>query len=379
MKILVINQHTNNFGDDAAGYALVSELVSRGHKVSISYIWNKAGTKIPFEHENVVHFDKLSISRDTLVKEARLFIFGKDGYFKKLKELAQEHDAILVSPGGANIGIYKDWAYLANVIVARMTNKNVIFHLNTIGESNSKIFNFISLNILKKCILFVREKRSFDFLRSKKVNASLGVDTAFLLPPCEKKSDRSKKIITFIPTQLSNWHVDFRGGNEADILKEEILPSLSEFASQNNYSIRILPHLYASEAESGFLNMIKEKLQLHGANVYIDSDVDTFFKYDERVATSELVVSMRYHGVVLAVKNKTKIISLAYENKMKECCRYSNLLSQNIDLLRYDNKKFIELLDSSLELNLFNVDNVFLKRMAMKPIDFIELYNRESL
>ncbi|MCQ8909757.1 polysaccharide pyruvyl transferase family protein [Escherichia albertii] len=379
MKILIINQHTNNFGDDAAGYALVSELVSRGHKVAISYIWNKAGTKIPFEHENVIHFDKLSISRNTLMKEAVLFILGKDGYLKKLKKLAQEYDSVLVSPGGANIGIYKDWAYLANVIVARMANKNVIFHLNTIGESNSRLFNFISLNVLKKCILFVREKRSFDFLRSKKINVSLGVDTAFLLPPHEKAPDSGKKIITFIPTQLSNWHVDFRGKNEGNILKEEILPSLSEFAAKNNYIIRILPHLYASEAESGFLEMIKDSIQLYGGDAHIDSDVNTFFKYDEKVANSELVVSMRYHGVVLAVKNKTKVISLAYENKMKECCRYSNLLSQNIDLLNYDNKKFIALLDNSLNISLSHIDNEFLKRMALKPIDFIELYNRESL
>lgn len=376
MKILIINQHTNNFGDDAAGYALVSELISKGHSVSISYIWNKAGTKIPFEHEDVTHYDKLNISRDTLIKEAKLFLLGKDGYFKKLKKLAEEHDFILVSPGGANIGIYKDWAYLSNVIVARKANKNVIFHLNTIGESNSIIFNWLSRKVLKKCMLFVREKRSFDFLRTKGINSTLGVDTAFLLPQCQKISISDKKIITFIPTQLSNWHVDFRGGGEDDILKANILPALAVFANKNDFAIRILPHLYSSEAESVFLNMVKENLQEQVTTVFIDSDVDTFFKYDERVANSELVVSMRYHGVVLAVKNRTKVISLAYENKMKECCRYSGISSQNIDLLNYDNEIFIKLLNESMDLDLSHLNYDYLKNMALKPINFIDLYSR---
>ncbi|MCC8228907.1 polysaccharide pyruvyl transferase family protein [Enterobacter mori] len=375
MKVLIINQHTNNFGDDAAGYALVSELVNRGHEVAITYIWNKNGTKIPFEHEKVTHYDSLNISRDTLVKEFKLFMLDREGYFKKLKELSKLYDFIFVSPGGANIGIYKDWTYLANVIVARMANPNVLFHLNTVGESNSKIFNWLSKRVLKKCIMFVREKRSFDFLRTKNINSSLGVDTAFLLPRHQKELSENK-ILTFIPTQLSNWHVDFRSSNDGDMLKEQILPAIAEFANREGYTIRILPHLYSSEAESTFLNMVKEHLENHAATAYIDGGVDSFFKYDERVNNSELVVSMRYHGVVLAVKNQTKVISLAYENKMKECCRYAGILSQNIDLLNYDNNKFKMLLNDSVVSNLYKEDREFLKRMASKPMDFIDLYNR---
>lgn len=375
MKVLIINQHTNNFGDDAAGYALLSELVNRNHEVAITYIWNKNGTKVPFEHENVTHYDKLNISRDTLVKELKFFILGRDGYFKKLKELSKQYDFIFVSPGGANIGIYKDWTYLANVIVARMANPNVLFHLNTVGESNSKIFNWLSRAVLKKCIMFVREKRSFDFLRAKNINSTLGVDTAFLLP-CRQKELSEKKILTFIPTQLSNWHVDFRKSNDGDMLKEQILPALAEFSNRVDYTIRILPHLYSSEAESTFLNMVKNNLEKHSAKVYIDEEVDSFFKYDERVNNSDLVVSMRYHGVVLAVKNQTKVISLAYENKMKECCRYAGILSQNIDLLNYDNDKFKTLLDESVVSDMYKEDREYLKTMASKPMDFIDLYNR---
>ncbi|MGO3447033.1 MAG: polysaccharide pyruvyl transferase family protein [Kluyvera intermedia] len=375
MKVLIINQHTNNFGDDAAGYALVSELVDRGHEVAITYIWNKNGTKIPFEHEKVTHYENYNISRDTLIKEFKSFILGREGYFRKIKKLSSQYDFIFVSPGGANIGIYKDWTYLANVIVARMANPNILFHLNTIGESNSKIFNWIARKVLKKCILFVREKRSFEFLRSKDINSTLGVDTAFLLPPRQKESNE-KKILTLIPTQLSNWHVDFRSSNDGDMLKDNILPAIADFANKSGYIVRILPHLYSLEAESTFLNMVKSQLENRQAKVYIDNEVDSFFKYDERVANSELVVSMRYHGVVLAVKNKTKVISLAYENKMKECCRYAGIISQNIDLLNYDNNKLISLLDDSLVSEIYKEDRDFLKKMACKPMDFIDLYNR---
>ncbi len=195
VKYLIINQHTNNFGDDAAGVALVNRLLQRGHEVDIIYLWNKSGATLPINDQNVRHHARYSLSRDSLIKSVYEFFIGKDNcYFSNLKILAKQADFVLVSPCGANIGIYKDWCFLFCVYLARIFNKNVVFHLNTIGKSNSHIFNFLAKKILAKCTLFVREKASLDFLKKIKINAILGVDTAFLLEqlPC---SDSQQNIV----------------------------------------------------------------------------------------------------------------------------------------------------------------------------------------
>lgn len=376
MKVLIINQHTNNFGDDAAGVALVSTLLKSKHCVDVTYIWNKNGTKIPIEDAALTHYAEKNLSRANLLKQLFAFIFGNDSYFHLIKKLSMNADYVLVSPGGANIGIYKDWAYLANVIIARKYNKNVVFHLNTISKSNSILFNLIAKCVLKKCVMFVREKASYDLLRSQGIVSTLGVDTAFLLDK-RSKSERyeGKKILTFVPTELSNWHVHFKNINDHDLLANKIVPSISKFAKNDGYIVKILPHLYASEAEGKFLHSLKEQFNAHNVECFIDTEVTDFYKYDQSVTDSSLVVSMRYHGVVLSVKNNIPVISLSYENKMKECCRYSGILSQNIDLLNFDIERFNELLNSINE-NTNQVDNGFLKKMASSVVDFITVYSR---
>ncbi|HAT1638837.1 TPA: polysaccharide pyruvyl transferase family protein [Raoultella planticola] len=376
MKVLIINQHTNNFGDDAAGVALMSSLLRDKHEIDVTYIWNKNGTKVPLEDSLITHHVDANLSRSNLVKEIFSFVLGKKGYFHKIAKLARQSDYVLVSPGGANIGIYKDWAYLVNVIVSRVYNKNVIFHLNTISKSNSHIFNFLAKHTLRKCIMFVREKASYDLLKTQGIVATLGVDTAFMLEKLDKSLDSSdKNIITFVPTELSNWHVHFKGVDDHDLLKNKIIPSLSKFAKDGNYVIKILPHLYSSEAEGKFLKMLETEFRNKGIETFIDTQVTDFYKYDQSIADSSLVVSMRYHGVVLSVKNQIPVISLSYENKMKECCRYSGILSQNIDLLNFDAARLDSLLNSTL-VNPKRTDNDFLRKMASAVVDFIAIYNR---
>ncbi|MFN3068179.1 polysaccharide pyruvyl transferase family protein [Serratia sp. J2] len=379
MKVLIINQHTNNYGDDAAGYALTSSLIEKGYDVDVTYIWNENGTKIPIESELITHHESYNLSRKNLLREIANYYTGKEGYFKKITELAEKSDVVLVSPGGANIGIYKDWAYLVNVIFARKKNKNLIFHLNTISKSNSKIFNVLAKYVLAKCILFVREKASFELLRSMGIHSTLGVDSAFLLKKNVRSADVNGKVLTFVPTELSNWHVDFKNVNDGDILKNGIIPALARFAAENGFRIKILPHLYSSESEHDFLEKIRRSLTECNSSIdiTIDNSVDSFFKYDQSIADSNLVVSMRYHGVVLSVKNEIPVISLAYENKMKECCRYSGILSQNIDLLNFESGELDTLLNNTIKIN----NNIygtreFLEKMSSVVLNHIELYNR---
>lgn len=353
MKYLIINQHTNNFGDDAAGVALVKRLLQNGHEVDVIYLWNKSGTKLPINDQNVRHHTLYSLSRDSLILNMYEFLAGKKTcYFANLKMLSKQADFVLISPCGANIGIYKDWCFLFCVCLARIFNKNVVFHLNTIGESNSNIFNFLARRVLKKCTLFVREKASVDFLKKINMNAILGVDTAFLLD--KLPALESKESIIFVPTKLNNWHVDFKNKNDQDIVFNKIIPNIAAAAAHSGKNVELLPHLYNSESEHEYLEEIRDALLSENdkINVIIRKDVNTFYDYDRVISQAFFVVSMRYHGVVLSVKNGVPVISLAYENKMKECCRYSDILKYNVSLFDLDVDSLKACFNSVIEDNL---------------------------
>ena len=54
MIITIINQHTNNFGDEAAGISLIQTLLKKYDDILINIIYNGNGT-IHLENEKVIH------------------------------------------------------------------------------------------------------------------------------------------------------------------------------------------------------------------------------------------------------------------------------------------------------------------------------------
>ena len=59
-------------------------------------------------------------------------------------ELIKNCDVAVMSPCGANIGIYKDWASLIRILMVIIEKKKFIFQYNTIGKSG----NFCLIKLL---------------------------------------------------------------------------------------------------------------------------------------------------------------------------------------------------------------------------------------
>lgn len=338
MKFVVLNQHTNNFGDDAAGCAMLSQIVDTfpASSVTVYYLWNEEKNRLPFIDTRVQHCEDVVVSK----KNIRVILwdvmaalcFGKrlsHPALKAIETALATADWVVIAPGGANIGIYKDWLFLAVVLLAVHLRKPVVFHLNTIGKSNSAIFNQLAKYALKRSSVFVREQKSHATLSQWGISSYLGVDTAFSLP--ERVSSGAVKdlrYVVFIPTELANWHVDFR--NESgivDVPKNVILPELVEFCAKHKYTLVLLPHLSGSYSETAFLKKLCQhaKQIAPDVNVYVEEQATTWEVYEKYIAHAFAVVSMRYHGVVLAAKNKVPFVSLSYENKMREAAMYASM------------------------------------------------------
>ena len=127
---------------------------------------------------------------------------------REMARTIRESDIIFVTPCGASIGIYKDWPFLIRLLFCLYEKKTPVFYLDTVGKSGDWLFDHLAAKVTKKSKMYVREKASFEYLKSIGVVAKQGVDTAFSLPPLyNQRSDRKIGIVT---TQL-DWHPDFQG------------------------------------------------------------------------------------------------------------------------------------------------------------------------
>lgn len=364
MIISIVNQQGHNYGDEAAGCALIQELckISDVEKINVFYA---SDSIIPISHIKVQHYVEITLKSMGLhnIMVYLLFNFKNSLNNIRNKELQQfvatifQSDIVFVSPCGASIGIYKDWRYLLRLLIVTKTGKSPIFHFNTIGKSGNVIFDFVSKCILKKSKVYVREKASFEYLRKIGINSMVGPDSAFLL---SQISPKEKKELAFVPTHLDDWHPYFKKRNVDNFICKNIIPLIASFGEKYNIKIKIIPHFNLIE-EKEYCETILEHFKKEGLKenqVYVCQSINSYMDYDYEIANSRFVIGMRYHAIVLAAKNATPFISLAYENKMKEVSTYMGQCEYCIDLFEKDYEKIMNQIALMMDQLLLNENKI---------------------
>ncbi|MBK8866500.1 MAG: polysaccharide pyruvyl transferase family protein [Actinomycetales bacterium] len=339
MKILLVNQHTSNFGDDAAGLAFVEMALSSGRVDSIDVIYNGGEGGIPTADERV--------RRPEGVELKQIGVFTLAVYFASMgllvagcgrralngfRDLVRSADLVFVAPCGANIGIYRSWHFLVRLLIVVREGGRPIFHLNTLGRSGDWLFDRIALSVLRRSTLYVRDVASQAFLREVGLDAPTGPDTAFALPA--RHGGVREDVLSFVPSELDSWHPEFRENGANSLILGTLVDEVARFAVTEGLRIEILPHL-RSAGEVAFNRAVQAALIAAGAPagaVIIRGDITELSAYDSAIASSRLVIGGRYHSIVLAAKNHRPFVALSYENKMQEVCRYLGMERLRVDL-----------------------------------------------
>lgn len=343
MNFLILNQNTDNFGDDIAAVALEHIIKSVEPSASLRFIyatpkWLNQVPVMDAEHIFVEPLNKsayIDIIRFWLNQKKIFTLKYKNDSFQILHNSVDWADVILFSPCGANIGIYKDWNALKFLLAIVITKKKLVFHLNTIGLSGNLRFDLLAKFVLRRSKIFVRENRCIAELKEWGLIANQGPDTAFALPPIPRcASPNANQVrIGFIPTDLS-WHPNHRSCNQTS-LKLELINTIAKIAIAPNTEIILIPHLSGLQSESTLLHEIHNLLIEAGLGkdqIISNNHIINAFEYDKAIAKCDVVISMRYHGVVLSAKNGTPFISINYENKMNEVCRYTGMNTYSINI-----------------------------------------------
>lgn len=322
MKVLIINQHTRNHGDEAALMGLTRLLKKLGVR-NITVSLNS--TDIPTESEIPKVATHVIASRlSTVVHKALALGVCVLPFLAKLAvkvsertaELARhikEAELVIVGPGGENIGAYRDWLYLFNIQLALAHRKKVVFAGNSFGPSRSSFFDRIALKILRQCVVIAREDISLTYLKNAGIEAQLSADCALLLLNKEATptDNATSSHAIFVPNQLYKWHPNYRGRQaELDLLINGIFEQLLE----KHNRIVILPQTFPYPNGIEDFGSLIERFGQDRVQVISDAPPP---RQIELISTAACLVGMRYHSVVFAAIANTPAVSFGYERKMQ--------------------------------------------------------------
>jgi len=384
---MIINQHTANFGDDCAVAAVLNSLKERFPSSSTTIVYHdikgKQAVKMPpagnvFEEAPPLYLAKYDILSLCLYMFSipfaeRLF----SDRIVKLKRTFGSADFIIVSPCGANIGVYRDWYFLMKIIVVLAAGKRPIFHLNTIGKSGHPLFDLLAVRVLQRSKVYVREAASVAYLAKAGVTAEQGVDSAFGLPALTNVEKIDEIVV--VPTDLTKWFSSYKNFS-IDKLSNEMASVLATVAQRNSLSVRIIPHIHSEGTEENLLESFAARVRTNAPalKVVVDPAYSDYRAYERRIASARAVVSMRYHGVVLAAKNAVPFVSVAYENKMQEVARYCGLSRLAFPISDWSSERFKKLLETAIaEREIIEMQLIergqYLKELAHLPVGNIWL------
>jgi colanic acid/amylovoran biosynthesis protein len=350
MRALIINQHTGNHGDEAAFLGLL-RLLNRADVEIIgtilnSFVVNQKSSIIPSS-------SKISASRVSTVLEKGMALLGchhdifrimairLSDKLQLLTNWINEADIVLIGPGGENIGVYRDWLYMFNIIIALSLGKTVIFPGNSFGPSGSLHFDRMSLQVLRKCFVVAREEISQQYLKDNGVNASLGSDCALLLADASYRRGvtNSEEYAVFVPNLLWKWHPRFRKQKtELLVLFARIFDWLTERFSR----IVVLPQTFP------YPNKIEDFSSIIPINLSSRCEVVEHANPHEQltlISKASCLIGMRYHSIVFAAMVGIPAFAYGYERKMMGFNRRYFDTSGYVDLTNHDNRNRVGLPD----------------------------------
>ena len=168
-------------------------------------------------------------------------------------------------------------------------------------------------------------------------SSEFGIDTAFAMKSNYDSEDntplKSDYIVLILTEKLISWHPDYKDKTiDSHLLNlKKIVQPAVDFAKQKDFSIHIINHT-TDKIEIDNLKRLVAEVKKDFKNITYNN-VKTAYEYENEIKNSRFVITMRYHGVVMSVKNHIPFIALSYENKMKEVSSYSNCERNCIDLL----------------------------------------------
>lgn len=358
-KYLLINLHTSNHGDEAAGKAFIEKSKFTDDKISIIY---NSNCKIGIPNFNI-DFTETLLSQ-TLTKIDKILIvlsfylpisFLKTFFTKKLKDefnLINNSDIVISMPGGANLGLYKDWRYLWRLFISKRLNKKTILYSVSIGSFNKDdlFYKLTKKTLLSLDFVSLRDAQSFRYGDEMGLNYVKSIDTAYLNQPSIDNFNLSHydikfledDFIVFVPNNLTKWHPTFRSYSSKKLLT--FYENILNIIIGKKLKVLFLPQLFGCGDDKSYFNDIVSSLSddIKKEVTIVDENYSSDVQQNI-IKKSKFVIGARYHSIVFSINNNKQFISLSYENKMKNMLEILALEDYSLDMTKLPTENIEEL------------------------------------
>lgn len=349
MRILIINQHSANHGDESACMALLRSLDKKGYNdVTISYnMSHNMSEKCKFRYKEVRNLSPIKFNYFSY-KAINLYYKYSNVLTRLIclfdKELRKEYfairnaDLIINAPGGANLGLYKDQRYLWRLLIAKRLKKKYAIYSTSIGpfDKNDKKYISRAREVLKGAFfLSLRDQKSYEYAEKFMVPYVKSIDTAFLETqsdiqlPDELNSLIPEKYLIIVPNQLYNWHPSFKGiisNEEIDAFYSKLI---DRFSSTGQYVV-LLPQLFEQgdkNDEDYFIKLKDNKKNVIVISTQYSSDIQ-----QKIIEKADFIIGARYHTIIFAINNNTPFYCLSYEHKMSDMLKLLGLEEYSFEI-----------------------------------------------
>lgn len=346
-KILIINQHSMNHGDEAAGLALVRTLYRAGFKdITVLYNMTSTDEQILLKYEDVNNIQPAFSNKRGISKMIQLYLMYPNwltrfflGFFSNRFEIErgyiQQADYIISAPGGVNMGLYRDMMYVWRLREALVCQKKTAMYSPSIGPfQKDDFFSKLATSILKRLdFLSLRDNQSYEYAESLGVDFLRSIDTAFLetpnlILPNGLIETLPVNYVVIVPNELYRWHPRFKKHNKQKF-QRLYLGLINKFTSEGVHVV-LLPQLFGQGnlADEEYFRTLKGENE----NVLV---VSTKYNSDVQQAIirkAKFVVGARYHTIVFSINNIVPFFCLSYEHKMKNMLEVLGLDALSVEI-----------------------------------------------
>lgn len=338
-KILLVNAHWNNRGDEAALLALLDILLEMDAVADITIIF-KETKEIP----RLPYGKRVSyiITRFLPVEEEvrRALETGSSENADMLKEIkaVSESDMVIYAPGGAVISDCFWWEkqleYMFPIAYAHILGIKTVFAAPSVGPFNTE-HPFRNELLRRLDCLCLRESLGLDAVHKtvgELENEMLSCDLAFLGKIDVTKAqneyetykelrafmDRYGKVVGLTATDLS-WNVGYLDKEELRTRIAESFEDFIKWLGRKGVGVLLIPQLFGEQNDENYL-----KGYLFNNCFLLDDKYDSNF---QQYIIGELyaVVGLRYHSNIFAAKMGTPFIPVVYEQKMEGFLKDSHM------------------------------------------------------
>lgn len=348
-KILLVNQHSSNHGDEAAARALTRQLV--GKDVDFSILYNASGQMfqldLPLDFEHVRNTSPISSLEKAQIMASlhvpinalhRLFT----GDVLAEYEMIRNADMVISMPGGANLGLYEDWRYMWRLMMAQRLGKKTAIYSTSIGPFRDNVFKKMAMQVLKSADwVSLRDAASIRYGREGGVGFEESIDTAFLVQNFSDSTWLGKNLddfgVSFAPdsycvfvlNNLKSGHKSFR--NVPNEHLEALYLALLNKALASGMNVVMLPQLFGNGNDRDYFDEMAARSD-DPSRIFVAAE-DILADHQQLIiSNARFVVGARYHSVIFSINMSTPFLCLSYENKMRYTLELLKRSDMGIDM-----------------------------------------------